>query len=300
MISGGLTGFESTPPGYPFMISEDGGIRPHSSVSVNTDSESRTTTITVPTPLAGQQSPITIEVRRNEQGQITQIVNSSTWRGFRTESGVGAVNPGGLGMNPWMPMGFGGMNSDSQFTMTTDIKIESGKCFPYRSISSNTTGNHTHRSFAHEVELCRDLENFNQRANDATNPLSQLKSCYDQYIREAQTVIDAHLSRNDSIYNPRNRQNANELYPGSFPASGGSWGTGVPGGPGGFGGGMGFGGSIDMIINNPSIEVSTKQEMLRMYCQQPLMREMVADDDLFPAPAQAAAQENGNPESRPQ
>jgi hypothetical protein len=272
--------------GFPFAITDDGTIRPHSTVNMAVNAQQRTTTITVPSAYEGYPDQ-TIIVRRNERGEISQFETSYSFRAPPTRSGLGTNNPWGMigGVNPFVNgVGFGGPMVNSDSVVVTDVKMVNGKCFPYRSVAAMTTNNHTHRSFTYDVELCRDIRQFNQNASDATNRLSQLKSCYDEYIRESQRLIDAHKTRNNDLYNPPRNQEE-RIYGGIFEGEGG-FSEGQPEGQTGWGqyGMGGFGMSVDTVVNNPMLNASQKIMMLGQACSWGYVAQMAADDSLFPRP----------------
>lgn len=274
--------FPGNSSNFPFLIDDNGVIKPHATVNMVVDNETRTTTITVPSAYEGYPDQ-TIIFKRDSNNLISQIQSSSSFRARPTSSGLGSrpAGVGMLGMNPMMG-GFGGPMMNSDMTTITDIKMVNGKCFPYRSVSASKTNNHTHRMFTYDVQLCRDINDFNKKVEDSTSRLSQLKSCYDEYIKESEQVIRNHKSRNNELYNPP--KDENDYYGGIFEGEG-DFSAGTAGGQGGWGayGGMGgFGMSIDMIVNNEGLNGSDKLKMLTQYCSFGIVAEMAADDSLFP------------------
>lgn len=272
------------PSGYllqqaaPFTIESDGKITPHASVnSYEFDKSTNTEVLKIVHENFGMKSENQIHIKRNERGEISQIIHKNESKARPTRSGMGSQMP--------QPLGFGGMygmggmygSSDISMTTVTDIKIENGKCFPYRSYMDTKNGNHLHRSLIEEAQLCRDITAHLNEEQKENSKLSELKSCHDAYQNEASKVINAHKERNADLYEvPKSDEN-----PSMF-----------GGGIGGYGYGLGYGGfgmSIDNIVNSAQFSSAEKLKMLTVYCMMPNspLSEMSGDEKLFePGPFQ--------------
>lgn len=280
--------------GYPFSISDDGKIVPHKSVSSYKYDEEKKQEI-----LDYGEKPFKnkIIIQHNANGEISKVSYIQDFDAPEVEVGVGAkkvgfgVYPGmggpgvGVGMMGGYPGGFPGMGmamQDSQMKMAVDIKIQNGKCFPYRSMSENKTGKVTERHFLTDVALCRDIDKFFK-----ANPKAQ--GCFDKDLNSKMTkIFSGHKKRNEDVYKPDPKSDTINPY-GVFgndftPYEGGGFNT--------TGGGIGLG-SYGMYLDNMVDSVSTfpgvgnspivTANMLSQYCNFPgsLTTEMIKDNDLF-------------------
>ncbi|MFA6235877.1 MAG: hypothetical protein WC635_01010 [Bacteriovorax sp.] len=281
--------------GYPFSISDDGKIVPHKSVSSYKYDEEKKQEI-----LDYGEKPFKnkIVIQHNANGEISKVSYVQDFDAPEVEVGVGAKKMGfgsyggvGVGMMggyypgggfPGMGMGMGMAMQDSQMKMAVDIKIQNGKCFPYRSMSENKTGKVTERHFLTDVALCRDIDKFFKN-----NP--KALGCFDKDLNSKMTkIFSGHKKRNEDVYKPDPKSetiNPYGTFGGDFtPYEGGGFNTA--------GGGIGLG-SYGMYLDNMVDSVSTfpgvgnspvvTANMLSQYCNFPgsLITEMVKDEDLF-------------------
>jgi hypothetical protein len=304
--------FPGVQKGFPFSMSKDGKINTHKKANYKFDKKTNTETVSYEmnfgmqtggfgsTDFKPSKQKTTITIKRDKDGKIIQVSQQAKTEGMKTKSGLGTKNGpygyGGGGGYPGVGMGFpgGGFNGGGGFgygqgfdhTSVTDVKYKSGKCFPHRSVSLQKTGNHEHKSFTSDVELCRDLKKFHDEQEKKGSKLGDLRSCYESYQKEAQKVMDAHLERNDDIYNPDGKSDDDSPWgksgPYGFNDSDAEFSDGTAGGAG-YGGYGGFAGSIDNIVQSKQFASSAKTKMLNAYCNNPYspVKKMIEDDELF-------------------
>ncbi len=271
-------------PDFPFRMDKDGKVRAHKDATYTFDKESNTETIKYKIKGFGDYTTdFEVVIKRDENGAPTQIIQNNAFKGFKSETGLGSTNKGFMGMPGYgMGLGMGMMASGpSKYSTVYDIKVKSGKCFPYRTTSLVETNGNTHKSFVNDVELCRDIKKMLKEEGTEGSEANKLKACYEQYQDKAQKILSGHLKRNDDLYNP----------PKSKEEVTGPWGSGgyyanpyqgSYGGSEGYGAG-GFAGSIDNIVENKSFNPSEKIKMLAEYCKFPFgaIDEMTKDESLF-------------------
>lgn len=311
--------------GFPFSMSKDGKIKAHKKANYKFDKKTNTETVSFEQSFGLQaggfgnadfkppKQTTTITIKRDKDGKILQFSQQAKTEAMKTKSGLGSKNGaygygmygpgaygfpgGGFGMGGGY--GYGGQGFDH--TTITDVKYKSGKCFPHRSVSLQKTGNHEHKSFGSDVELCRDLKKFHDQQEKKGSKLEKLRSCYESYQKEAQKVMDAHLERNDDIYNPDGKSDDDSPWgkggPYGFNDSDAEFSDGTAGGAG-YGGYGGFAGSIDNIVQSKQFGSAAKTKMLNAYCNFPYgpLKKMVDDDDLFTkdeVPASAGGEGSG-------
>lgn len=316
-LSGGYGGGYGSAPkkGFPFKLGDDGKVTPHKDVKYKFDKKTNTETMSFSaTPGFGGKQEII--VKRSKDGHISQVISNSSFEGAKTKSGLGSKKggfpgyPGGGGGMYGGPGigggGFGvggyGMGGSSKFSIVYDVKIKSGKCFPYRSVNLSEMGNNTHKSFGSDVQLCRDLKDFYKKQEDAGSKLNKLKTCHDSYQKEAQKVIDAHKTRNSDLYEPKDEQDESNPWStgGHYGDMGsGEFASGQGGGQGGYGYPGGFGGSIDTIVEGSMFNSAEKAKQLSVFCSFPYgpMKDMVKDDSLFTKEAKAGGEGSGSSKS---
>lgn len=276
-------------PGYPFEIKKDGTISPHA--SVNYKNENGVETIVIPN--SNEPSPFGVSdqsfiIERDDDGNISKITNRSKYEAppiQKTETGIGAKNrvPGvGIGyggFGPYANFGNPYLSRSSSYELITDINIVNDKCVPSRTYSVMENDTHIHRSLIQDSELCHDILKMKEEEEKEGSRLSALKSCYNDYKNEVKKIIDSHKQRNDDLYNPQSEKETTgteglSRFPG-YNAYSSSFGAG------------GFGGSVDTIVSNDQTSLSTKNEMLRVYCgaQSFSSKELFTDSSLYDSPA---------------
>ncbi|MFT6071209.1 MAG: hypothetical protein ACJAT2_001481 [Bacteriovoracaceae bacterium] len=310
------------PKGFPFEMKDDGTIKPHKKANYKFDKKTNTETISYeipgfnggggfPTTSKPQKSTVTIMIKRDKEGKILQVSNQSKTEAMKTKSGLGQKNMpwGGAGMvgpgmgYPGVGFGGGGYGFGQGFDYTTvfDVKYKSGKCFPHRSVAKQKTGNHEHKSFTTDIELCRDLKKFYAGEKKKDSKQAKLKQCYESYQKQAQKVLDAHLERNDDLYNPDGETGDDSPWgqsgPFGFNDSDAEFSDGTAGG-GAYGGYGGFAGSIDNIVQSQQFSSAAKAKMLNAYCSFPYgpNKKMIDDDSLYvkdEVPASAGGEGSG-------
>jgi hypothetical protein len=299
-------------------MDDDGKIQAHKDVNYKRDDKTGTETLTYEVPgfssggFGGSQkipgTKMTLQFKRDKDGKITQYSSHMKVDGIKTKSGVGQ------NQNPYMAYpggGFGGggfgYGHGMDHTNVYDVKYKSGKCFPHRSVSLQKTGNHEHKSFTSDIELCRDLKEFHDKQSKKGSKLGKLRSCYESYQKEAQKVMDAHLDRNDDIYNPDGDKSEDNPWgqggPFGFGGSDAEFSDGTAGGGGGgYNGYGGFAGSIDNIVQSKQFGSAAKAKMLNAYCSFPYgpQAKMISDDELFAkeVPASATGGEGSGGDSK--
>lgn len=280
------------PEGYPFKIEDDGKIKPHSSItSYQVDKDSKAEVMKISSENFGMQHETEFKVLRDDQGNISQIVQSSKTKSPKTKSGLGSPNNAfpyaGMGGGMGFGYGMGGIPAgEMEITQITDIKIKNGKCYPYRSYSINKNGNHEHKSFNEDVLLCRDIVSKLSDEQKENSRLAELKSCHDKYQNEAEKILNSHKERNADLYQiEKSKAQFSDGQIGGYPGHG-SYGPG------------GFGMSIDSIVNSAQFSPSEKLKMLTVYCMFPEspMEKMVKDEKLFEkAPKLNSSGQEGSP-----
>lgn len=313
--------FPGVEKGFPFAMKDDGSIKPHKKANYKFDKKTNTETITYDNPTYNvgfpgtgkpPKSSVTIQIKRDKDGKIIQVSNQSKTEAMKTKSGLGTKSGpwGGVGMiGPGVGFpggGFGigggyGYGQGFDYTTVFDVKYKSGKCFPHRSVSKQKTGNHEHKSFTTDIELCRDLKDFYADQDKKDSKLGKLKQCYESYQKAAQKVMDAHLERNDDLYSPDGEEKDDSPWgkggPFGFNDSDAEFSDGTAGG-GGYGGYGGFAGSIDNIVQSQQFGSAAKAKMLNAYCSFPYgpQKKMIDDDDLYvkdEVPASAGGEGSG-------
>jgi hypothetical protein len=256
---------------HPFTIESDGKIKPHASVgSYQFDKKNNSDVLKISRKEFGIDSETQIIVKRDENGQISQIVHQHETKVPSMRTGMGSNIPQPIGLGVFgMPGMMGGMGNMSTTTVT-DVKIENGKCFPYRSYIDTKNGNNEHRSLLEEAQLCRDITSKLQEEQKENSKLAELKSCHDQYQNEANRIISDHKERNADLYDLSEEEAAKAF----------------GGGMGGYGFGMGYGGfgmSIDNIVNSQQFSAGEKLKMLTVYCMYPgsPLAKISSDDQIF-------------------
>lgn len=301
---------------FPFKLGDDGKVTPHKDVKYKYDEKTKTETMSFvagPKEFGSKQEVI---IKRDKQGHISQVISNSSYEGMKTKTGLGSkkfpFGGGGMygpGIGVGYPGGGGGfgmggygMGGPSKFSIVHDVKIKSGKCFPYRSVQLSEVGNNTHKSFGSDAYLCRDLKKFYQEQDKDDSKLGKLKACYDSYQKEAQKVISAHKKRNDDLYNPKDEMEDDnpwkqggyfgDLGEGQF--SSGE--AGYPGGGGGYGHPGGFAGSIDNIVESKMFNSAEKAKQLSVFCNFPYgpMKDIIGDDSLFKKELRSDASAEGS------
>ncbi len=278
-------GYGSSKEGFPFKLESDGKVKVHKDANYVFDQATNTEKITYKYEGLGDGIDSSVVIKRNEKGELSQVIYNNEFKGIKTQTGLGsqfpnAPVPGFMGMG--LMGGMGGGMGPSKSSYVTDVKIKSGKCFPYRSVSLIETNGNTHKSFANDVELCRDIKKMLKQEGTEGSEGNKLKACYDQYQEKAQKILAGHKERNDDLYNPKE----NRLTEGAW-GSGGYYGNPVQGsfgnGQGGYGYPGGFAGSIDNIVQNQMFTPAEKLKMLSQYCVygSPAQEEMINDDSLF-------------------
>lgn len=285
--------FKSSPIGYgleegfPFKITDDGNTRVHLKVkSYKKDDKARTETFEY-----GEKPMKTkVTIYRDESGTLSRVVSSSFFDAPEVKRGVGSKNPGGMygmGMGIGFGMGYSGMMEpmvDTTTDIVTDIKIQNGKCVPFRSLMDIKKGKTSEKHFVADLQLCRDVKMFFKKNPEAA-------ACFGEKMNNAmEEVLQGHRTRNADLYNPAgDKTEANEGgYPGTGMYPGGSYGgfnaegmsyNGIAGGYGMF---------LDNLItekNTPNFLGSplARGASVMSYCSMPFgpMDKMIQDEALF-------------------
>lgn len=299
--------------GFPFSISKDGKIKTHEKInSYKIDEKLNAEIIEY-----GEKPYITkLTIIKDESGKLSKVIQTNEFKAKEQTIGVGAKNKGfgvygpgqsgyGMGM---MPI------ADTEMNMVTDIKIQNGKCFPYRSLMETKTGKLTQRHFVSDVQLCRDIKEFFKK-----NP--QAASCFDPKLNaEMSKVLGGHHKRNEDVYDPKSykKKLAKEKKEGVDPFSddeeydsydGKGFNSPGFGYPGMGGVGMVAGGGYGMFLDNMipqegqnnlfnQAPIINAQSILSMQCggffpNSPIVK-MIADDELFKEEVQAIMGKEGN------
>lgn len=269
---------------FPFRLEKDGKITAHKDADYVYDKDSNIETIKYKSEGFGSVSETSVVIKRDDKGHLSQVIYNTDFKGFKTQTGLGSNMPlqPGFGF-PGYGIG-GSMSGPSKSSFVTDIKIKSGKCFPYRSVSLFETNGNTHKSFTNDVELCRDIKKMLKEEGTEGSESNKLKACYEKYQDKAQKILNGHLKRNDDLYNPPEK-NTKGMW-----ATGGYYGNPYQGafsngkeGSGGYGTPGGFAGSIDNIVQNQMFNPSEKIKILSQYCAFNFgaQEKMIQDDSLF-------------------
>lgn len=291
----GDTGFNGQ-AGFPLTMDKDGKIKAHKDANYKFDKETNTETVSYSFDgYGGGKIEMSTVIKRDENGAPVQFIMNTKSPGMKTKTGLGSGKGfpmGGLGypgLGGYGGMGLGmGMMGPSKFSTVYDIKIKSGKCFPYRTTSLLEMNGNTHKSFVSDVELCRDVKKMLKAEGTEGSELNRLKACYDKYQDKAGKIISSHLKRNDDLYNPPKEKEDNNPW-----GSGGYYGDMQNGSfsSGELGEEMesgnyigGFAGSIDNLIQNNDFTPGEKVKMLSQYCKgSPFFPadDLTGDDSLF-------------------
>jgi hypothetical protein len=285
--------------GFPFTITNDGKVKAHDLVkSFKTDEKENIDII----ELGEEPYKTKIVIAKNDKGEITQVIQSTTYDAPEVKSGVGAkrknVGYPGVGMG-MMGMGYpaGGMGGfgmpmqDMVNSTITDVKIQNGKCFPYRSFLETKIGKSTEKHFTTDVQLCKDIKDFFK-----ANP--QASSCFDPKLNaEMDKVFGGHKSRNSDVYKPLKSKKSDKTtksnysyYEDAEDFTGEEYSGGGFGNYGGYGVGAvgGFGMFIDTMIPekgqfNPNGSSIITGHLMSQYCAFPgsAVENMIKDDQLF-------------------
>ncbi len=287
---------------FPFVLGDDGKVKPHKDVKYKFDSKTKTETMAYkPTQGFGMQNEQEVIIKRDEKGVITQVIYNSEFKGIKTQTGLGSKSPNGFpgygapGIGLGYPGvgggGFGGMYAGPSKSSTVfDVKVKDGKCFPYRNVGLFETAGNTHKTFNGDVQLCYDINKMLEEEAKDGSKANKLKQCYNDYQKRSGKILKSHLKRNDDLYNPEGQDEVQGPwgtggYFGNLEDGGFSDGTGgsEASGGGGYGYAGGFAGSIDNIVQNQMFDNAQKVKMLSVYCSYPFggMPEMLKDEGLF-------------------
>ncbi len=293
-------GMNAEMKGYPYTLTADGKIKPHAKIkSFKEDAKARTETIVYGDKPFEQK----VVILRDEAGIISKVISTSEYDAPQTKSGVGSKKqafPGyGMGMGGFGYPGIGmGMPSqDSRTDIVTDLKIQNGKCMPFRSLMEIKTGKHLARHFLSDVQLCRDMKNFFKK-----NP--EAEACFgSKFNAEVNEVMKGHHTRNADVYKPdADKQDKADPFGGYgiYPAS--EDGGFPPYDGGGFNSpGMSFNGmgGYGMFIDNLASQDSgygqstplSRGHMIMQYCKMPFgpISKMIDDEGLFALESTEAA-----------